>query len=253
VRVGEVQALFRYPIKSMRGERLDAAQLGWHGIEGDRRYALRRTTDGSGFPWLTGTKLPELLLFTPVKEPTGDGQAPTHVRTPDGAEFPLFSEELATDIARRHGSPVEMLFLRHGIFDDAPISLITSATVDEIGRLGALTTDVRRFRPNIQIASTRGAPFEEDSWIGGIVSFGENGEGGAVSIMMHDERCAMVNVDPDSGSRSPAVLKTIVQKRDNKAGVYCTVIRCGRLAVGQPVFFDHKPDSAGTGIPVRAR
>jgi uncharacterized protein YcbX len=238
VRVGEVVGLFRYPVKSMAGERLQSAQLGWHGIEGDRRYAVRRTTDGSGFPWLTGTKLPELILFAPQRRAHGDGDAPTHVRTPEGDEFPLLSPELASDIARRHGSPVEILYLRHGIFDDASISVITSASLAEIGRLGAATTDVRRFRANIQVASARGVPFEEDGWIGGIVSFGENGEGGAISITMQDERCSMVNIDPDSGERSPEVLRTIVQKRDNKAGVYCTVIRRGTLAVGQPVFLE---------------
>ena len=51
--IGHVEAIFRYPVKSMGGERLDAATLGWHGVEGDRRLALRRLDDRGGFPWLT--------------------------------------------------------------------------------------------------------------------------------------------------------------------------------------------------------
>ena len=61
--VGQVEAIFRYPVKSMGGEPLEVAQLGWHGLEGDRRFAFRRIEDRSGFPWLTAGKLPELLLF----------------------------------------------------------------------------------------------------------------------------------------------------------------------------------------------
>ena len=63
--LGRISAIFRYPVKSMAGELLDVATLGWHGIEGDRRLAFRRLTDKSGFPWLTASKLPQLLLYKP--------------------------------------------------------------------------------------------------------------------------------------------------------------------------------------------
>jgi len=65
VEIGHVEAIFRYPVKSMAGERLEAANLGWHGLAGDRRLALRRVDDRGGMPWLTASKLPDLLLFTP--------------------------------------------------------------------------------------------------------------------------------------------------------------------------------------------
>jgi len=65
IAIGHVEAIFRYPVKSMRGERLEVAHLGWHGVSGDRRFAFRRMDDRSGFPWLTASKLPDLLLFTP--------------------------------------------------------------------------------------------------------------------------------------------------------------------------------------------
>lgn len=238
-RVGEIEALFRYPVKSMRGERMDAAQLGWHGIEGDRRFAVRRVNDTSGFPWLTATKLPELILFSPRRPAAAvDTALPTHVQTPDGEELSIFGPELADDIGRRHGFPVEMIYLRNGIFDDATISVITSASIMEIGKRAGLTADVRRFRPNVQVASLRSIPFEEDDWMGGTLSFGEDGEGGAISVTVRDERCSMINLDPDTGQRSPEVLKSVVKTRDNKAGIYSTVVRCGRLEVGQSVFFE---------------
>ena len=62
IEIGRVEAIFRYPVKSMAGERLEVANLGWHGLDGDRRLAFRRIDDRSGMPWLTASKLPDLLL-----------------------------------------------------------------------------------------------------------------------------------------------------------------------------------------------
>ncbi len=239
IQVGEIEALFRYPVKSMSGELLEVADLGWHGVDGDRRLAFRRLDDRSGFPWLTASKLPELVRFAPRRRGTADpGSLPTHVRTPEGEELAVFGEELATEVGRRHGSPVEMVHLNRGIFDEASISVITSSTVGEIGRLAAQRPDVRRFRPNILIASTRSIPFEEDEWVGGVLSFGEANEAAAVCITNRDERCSMVSFDPDSARPDAEVLKAIVRVRDNQAGVYGAVTRRGRLTIGLPVFFE---------------
>jgi uncharacterized protein len=239
IKIGEVEALFRYPVKSMGGESLEVADLGWHGLDGDRRLAFRRVDDRSGFPWLTASRLPELILFAPQRwEAAAGGDLPTLVRTPEGEDLALFGPELAAEVGRRHGSPVEMMHLNRGIFDEASISVIASATVNEIGRLAAEPPDVRRFRPNILIASVRSVPFEEDEWVGGVLSFGDNSGAAAIGVTNRDERCSMVNFDPDSARPAPEVLKAIVRVRDNKAGVYGATTRRGRLAVGQPVFFE---------------
>ena len=93
--LGRISAIFRYPVKSMAGELLDVARLSWHGIEGDRRLAFRRLTDKSGFPWLTASKLPQLLLYKPFGLDSNTAELlPTHVRTPDGKEYDLRSDEL---------------------------------------------------------------------------------------------------------------------------------------------------------------
>lgn len=239
IQIGEIEALYRYPVKSMGGEPLEAADLGWHGLDGDRRLALRRIGDRGGFPWLSASKLPELILFAPVRRGGAvGGSLPTHVRTPEGDELELFGEELAAEIGRRHGAPVEMTHLDRGIFDEASLSVITSATVGAIGSLASQPPDVRRFRPNVLIASRRSVPFEEDEWVGGVLSFGETGDAAAACVTNRDERCSMVNFDPDSARTTAEVLKAIVRERDNKAGVYGTVARRGRLAVGQPVFLE---------------
>ncbi len=237
IEIGDVEAIFRYPVKSMRGERLDSAVLGWHGIEGDRRLALRRIGDRGSFPWLTASKLPDLVLFTPsrLEEQGAPADLPTHVRTPEGEELPAFGPALAGEIECRYGSPVEMMHLQHGVFDDASISVIALDTVGEIARLAGLTPDVRRFRPNIVVRSRRPGPFQEDHWLAGVLAFGAGDDGPSIAVTRRDVRCSMLNVDPDSATSNPEMLKAAVRANGNNAGVYGTVTRIGRLKIGQRV------------------
>ena len=236
IEIGAVEAIFRYPVKSMAGERLEVAELGWYGLEGDRRLAFRRTDDCSGMPWLTASKLPDLLRFAPLRRDHGaQGDLPTHIRTPDGEELPVFGQDLAKDVGRRYGAPVEMMQLRHGIFDEASISVIALDTVHEIGRLAGRSLEVRRFRPNVVVRSLRSVPFQEDEWVGGVLQFGEGDDAPAIAVTMRDLRCSMVNLDPDTAAPAPEVMKAVVGANQNYAGIYGTVTRRGRVAVGQTI------------------
>jgi len=236
VEIGHVEAIFRYPAKSMGGERLEEVNLGWYGLDGDRRLAFRRMDDRSGMPWLTASKLPDLLLFAPNRREDGaQGDLPTHIRTPDGKEMPVFGDDLAAEVGRRYGAPVQMMQLRHGIFDEACISVIALDTVSEIGRLAGRSLDVRRFRPNVVVRSLRSVPFQEDGWLGGVLSFGEGDDAPAITVTMRDLRCSMVNLDPDSASPAPEVMKAVVRANQNTAGIYGAVTRIGRLVVGQTI------------------
>ena len=238
IEIGHIEALFRYPVKSMAGERLETANLGWHGLDGDRCLAFRRVDNRRGMPWLTASALPDLVRFVPIRR-TNEGQVdlPTHIRTPDRHELPVFGEELTAEVGRRHGVPVEMMQLRHGIFDETPISVIALDTIHEICRLAGVPTDARRFRPNILVRSLRPVSFHEDEWVGGALSFGEGDDAPAVAVTMRDIRCAMLNIDPDSATLSPEVMKVVVRANQSNAGVYGTVTRTGRLEVGQKIFF----------------
>lgn len=234
--IGHVEAIFRYPVKSMGGERLEAATLGWHGVDGDRRLAVRRLDDRGGFPWLTAGRLPELLRFSPQRgDGAGEDDVPTHVRTPDGELLPVFGDALAAEIGRRHKAPVQVMHLKHGVFDDATVSVIASDTVDTIGQLAGLSPDVRRFRPNLLVRLRETGPFQENAWVGRVLSFGTGTDAPSVAVTTRDIRCAMVNLDPDSAVAAPAVMKAVVRANDNAAGIYGTVIRAGRLAIGQTI------------------
>src|SRR5258708_937657 len=236
---GRISAIFRYPVKSMAGELLDVARLSWHGIEGDRRLAFRRLTDKSGMPWLTASKLPQLLLYKPFGLDSNTAEPlPTHVRTPDGKEYELRSDELRAEVSSRCGSEGELMNLKHGIFDESPISVISLGTVHSVAResgRGVDLCDLRRFRPNIVLETNSAEPLEEDRWVGRTLIFGEVNSGAAVRVTMRDERCVMVNFDPDTAERDSKVMKTVVRMNQNYAGVYGTVIRAGDLRAGQVV------------------
>jgi len=237
VEIGNVEAIFKYPVKSLAGERLEAATLGGHGLDGDRRLAFRRAGDCSGMPWLTASKLPDLLRFSPLLcEDSTQEDLPTHIRTPDGEDLPLFGEDLSAKVGRWCGVPVQMMHLKQGIFDETSVSVIATETVREVGRIAGHSADVRRFRPNIVVRLLRLTPFEEDKWLGSEISFGKEEDAPPVAIPCRDVRCPMVNFDPDTANAAPEVLRAIVRATQNNAGVYGTVTRIGLLRVGQTVF-----------------
>ena len=171
---------------------------------------------------------------------------PTHVCTPDGKEYELRSDELREEVSSRYGSDVELMNLKHGIFDESPISVISLGTVHSVAResgRGVDLCDLRRFRPNVVIETDSAEPFEEDRWVGRTLMFGDGASGAAamaapgaaIGVTMRDERCVMVNFDPDTAERDSEVMKTVVRMNENYAGVYGTVVRAGELRVGQLV------------------
>ena len=249
--LGRISAIYRYPVKSMAGELLDVARLGWQGIEGDRRFAFRKLNDKSEFPWLSASKLPQLLLYKPFCLDSNANRRngellPTHVRTPDGKEYELRSDELLKEVSSRCGSDLELMHLKHGIFDEASISVISLSTVRGIEResgRGEGLCDLRRFRPNIVIETNSPEPFEEDRWMGRTLMFAEANNASAslaaptpgIGVTMKDERCVMVNLDPDTAEKDSEVMKAVVRLNENYAGVYGTVVSVGELRVGQVV------------------
>jgi uncharacterized protein YcbX len=242
IQVGRICEIVKYPVKSMAGTRTESAFLGWHGLEGDRRFAFRRLGDDGSFPWLSASRLPELLLYQPLAldEPGGES-LPTHVRTPHGLQLELRSAELNAEISQRCGSNVELMNLKHGILYEATISVISLATMAGIGREAGLELDRRRFRANIVVDTERTEPFLEDEWVGGTLVFGSEPRGvgaasePAVNVTMPDLRCVMINLDPDTAEKDARVMKTVVRLNQNNAGVYATVVRTGQLRVGDRV------------------
>jgi MOSC domain-containing protein len=230
--VGTVAELWRYPVKSMAGERLDAGEISWHGVEGDRRWAfVRPGLEGSSFPWLTIREHPEMGRFRPrLGDPGRPEESTAFVRTPDGAELEVTDPALAGLL----GDGLRVMKQNRGIPDIAPLSLMTTATIAGLAGLVDTGLDVRRFRPNLLVEPSGDEPFPEDAWVGSVVRIGA----ARMRIDQRDKRCVMINVDPDTTERDPAVLKAVAREREACLGVYGTTVQPGRVAVGDPVVLE---------------
>jgi len=234
--LGRVKAIFRYPVKSMAGEFLNSASLGWGGIEGDRRLAFRRENDTSGFPWLTAGKLPELILYRPVRpEGSAESELPAYVETPAGETLELSGETLRLELSARHGTEVRLMHMKQGVFDEAPVSLISTATIAALEASTGRPLDIRRFRPNFVIETREDIAFAEDEWIGKAVRFGPESTA-TVAVTMQDIRCGMINLEPGTAVVDPAVLRSVVRTHGNCAGVYGTTFRRGTVSLGDVVY-----------------
>ncbi len=234
--VGVISGLYRYPVKSMRGESLQQAHLYWHGLDGDRRYAFVRQGVDSGFPWLTGREVSHLLRYTPrFARPDEPRDSPIIVTTPDGRELPVDAPELAEELAGMYRSPVFLFRLGRGAYDSQVLSLISNASVAALGRSAGMELDGKRFRQNIYLETRDGLPFGEEEWLDKTLVFGDDPEGPRVRLIRRIVRCVMINIDPQTAERDARVLKTVAQTRDSCAGVYASVERTGTLRVGDKV------------------
>ena len=230
--VAVVHALHRYPVKSMAGETLNEIELGWHGFEGDRRFAFVRTNEMVGFPWLTASRVPELLLYKP-RYANGDiTKGSVRVQTPEGLDIELSDARLAERISHLYGSDVRPMRLDSGIFDQTSLSLISKETIAALSDETNLNLEVARFRPNIVVELLDGRPFAEDSWVGRRLKFGTSLDAPALRVTERDIRCVMVNFDPTTLAKDERILKTIAQRHETCIGIYGSTERKGRVQVG---------------------
>ncbi len=236
-RVGTVEVLYRFPVKSMAGERLEELSLYWHGIEGDRRQVFVKSGDLSTFPWLTARDVPNLIRYSAyLVDPTKPRQSAVRVRTPAGDDLEIENDELHAALERQHGAPIHLMRTSRGAQDAAGVSVIGLGTLRALGDRIGQAIDIRRFRQNIYLETEGGQPDVEDEWVGRLLVFG--GEGGAarVRLLRPDHRCMIVNLDPDSAIQTPTVLREIAQSRANCAGLYGSVEAIGPIKVGDPVY-----------------
>ena len=229
--VGRVAGLWRYPVKSMAAEELNEAEVSWHGLAGDRRWAFIR--DGqvrSGFPWLTIRERPEMARYRPrFAEPDRPNAAPALVRTPSGSEFDVADPALAAEL----GPGARVIKQDRGVFDTMPLSLLSIQALAGLGRLTGTSLAAGRFRPNLLVdAPGREFPdFPEDAWVGRVLRIG----GVRMRVDKRDQRCVIVTIDPATLRRDPAILRAIARERDARFGVYGSTVEPGRVALGDPV------------------
>jgi uncharacterized protein YcbX len=233
--VGRVAGVWRYPVKSMAGEQLDAVDVSWHGLAGDRRWAfVREGLERSGFPWLTLRERSDLWSFrASFADRASPDRSSTLVATPDGERFDVTDPALAARLG--HGARV--IKQDRGVFDASPLSLITTQSIAHIAATVGRDLDVLRFRPNFVVDAATGAPFTEDDWVGATLRVGAL----RMRVDRRDGRCVVVNIDPQTAERDPAVLRTIARERDGYLGVYGATVEPGHVVVGDRVTLPVSP------------
>ena len=230
--VGRVVGLWRYPVKSMGAEELAEAEVSWHGLAGDRRWAfIRNGVVHSGFPWLTLRERGDLSHYRPsLVEPARPDRSPTVIQTPSGVVFDIGDPALHAEL----GPGVSFIKQDRGVFDTLPLSLITTQTIARLGEIVGVQLDVQRFRPNILVEAADEEPFAEDSWVGCVLRIG----GMSMRVDKRDGRCVVVTIDPVTTERNPAILRAVARDRQGCLGVYGSTVEPGRLAVNDPVLVD---------------
>lgn len=213
----------------MAGESLKDAEVTWHGLAGDRRWAFLRTdTPRSGFPWHTIRENHTMLRYRPTfMDPSRPDTSDIIVRTPTGEGLDVLDPDLSAEL----GEGLRAVKQDRGIFDSSPVSLITTGTVAAVDGGVKPVVDVRRFRPNLLINPADDRPFEEDGWVGAILQIGEF----RIRVDRRDPRCAIINIDPETSVSDRSVLRMAARQRQNRLGVYGSIVQPGHVSVGDPV------------------
>lgn len=232
--LGRVVGLWRYPVKSMAGERLTGIEVSWHGFAGDRRWAFLRN-DGrpNGFPWLTLRERSDMSQFcASLADPLLPDKSSTIVTTPAGTAFDVTDAALAEELFPH----VQAIKQNRGIFDTFPLSLITTQTIDRLVEMVGDPLEVTRFRPNIVAEAAEPVPFLEDSWVGCVLRIG----GIRMRVDKSDKRCVVITINPATAERNPAILRAVTRDRQGCLGVYGTTVDPGRIELDDLVFLEHR-------------
>jgi uncharacterized protein YcbX len=254
--VGQVDSLWRYPVKSMRGEELDEAFAGFSGIYGDRLFAFRSSASPTGFPYLTAREQRRLLQYRPRFRYPDKAARPINlteaekmranplsaepselmvdVETPNGDTLAIddsaLIDMLRADIDEKH--QLTLMRSERALTDCRPVSIFSLQSAQQLAEETGTQVDKRRFRANVYVDLTSSKGFAENELVGRSVRIGPKV---VITILERDVRCVMITLDPDTGEQAPAILKKVAHAHDGMAGVYGAVLVEGTLHKGDPV------------------
>jgi len=254
--IGKVESLWRYPVKSMRGEELDELFAGYAGVYGDRVFAFTSSLSPKGFPFFTGRDQRQMIRYrarfrNPEKaarpinlaEAESSGANPIsanaselmiEVETPDGKTIAIDDPALIDNLRANIDGKHELKLLRSdkAITDCRPLSIFALQSAKKLGEETGTNVDKRRFRANVYVDLTNAAGFAEDQFVGKTLRIGSKV---VVSVLERDPRCMMITLDPDTAEKTPAILKQVAQAHEGMAGVYGAVLMEGMIRKGDSV------------------
>ena len=256
--IGTIESLWRYPIKSMRGEAVAEAFMGFSGIYGDRCCAFINSEARKGFPYLTASVQQEMLRYSPrFRYPERAAKPPNLAEAmsiaPGITPISGDANDLALDVVTPSGAvvavddPVLVQMLGEGISENnrlalvrsdramtdcRPLSLISLQTVRQLQAELGSPIDQRRFRANVYLDFAVGDGFAEDALVGRRLRLGSRA---TIAILERDPRCKVISLDPETGAHNPEVLRKVAQAHAACAGVYAAVLVEGILMNGDAV------------------
>jgi uncharacterized protein YcbX len=256
--VGKVESLWRYPVKSMRGEELEELFAGYAGVYGDRLFAFKSSAARKGLPFLTGRDQRHMIRYRPRFRDREKAARPVNlddaaklsprvnpvsasaaelmidVETPAGRIFAIDDPELMESLcANTDGSHTLTLHRSDKAMTDCcPLSIFAVQTVRKLGEETGIAIDKRRFRANVYIDLISANGFAEDEFVDKSLRIGAKV---VVQVVARDRRCMMITLDPDTAEKEPAILKTVAQSHEGMAGVYGAVLVEGVIRKGDSV------------------
>lgn len=256
--VGRVDSLWRYPVKSMRGEELAEAFIGFAGVYGDRLYAVRNAAAPAGFPFLTGREHEEMILYrprfrSPDKAARPPNQAEAEALAPGLTTVYGDAEDLTLDVELPSGEVLgiddpallkllgeksqrldRLTVLRsdRAMTDCRPLSLFSLQTAEQLGKEVGATVDKRRFRANLYLDLHDDQGFAEEGLVGKRLKIGDRVQ---VVVLERDPRCKMITLDPDTAAQSQDLMRNVTRAHDGMAGVYGAVLVEGTARADDPV------------------
>jgi len=254
--IGTVESLWRYPVKSMRGEELEEMFAGYAGVYGDRVFAFTSSLSPKGFPFFTGRDQRQMIRYharfrNPEKaarpinlaEAESSGANPIsanaselmiEVETPDGKTIAIDDPALIDNLRANIDGKHELKLLRSdkAMTDCRPLSIFALQSAKKLGEETGTNVDKRRFRANVYVDLTNAAGFAEDQFVSKTLRIGSKV---VVSVLERDPRCMMITLDPDTAEKTPAILKQVAQAHEGMAGVYGAVLAEGMIRKGDPV------------------
>ncbi|MHB8323766.1 MAG: MOSC domain-containing protein [Candidatus Dormibacteria bacterium] len=215
--------LWRYPVKSMAGERLSSIEVMEDGLSGDRRVAVFDRQSSRPQHPLSARQDPQLLNFRAVWAPDGP-----LVAGPGLAATRWDRSTVREVVSRLCGRDLELAEVPHGAFDDAAVHVLGLASVRQLARELGRPVDHRRFRANVYLEGLE--PDSEPAWAGHQFGLG----GATLTVAAGCPRCAITTRDPDTLEVWPRLLRHVIQTRSEVMGVFCAVASPGRVAEGAP-------------------
>lgn len=234
--IGRVIKANIFPFKGMRGLEMEEITLKSISVVGDRRFAFTMTESPEVPTFLDTIKFPGLLRYSPsFVDPLNPKSSEVMILTPEGKRYGADSAELIEEISQATGKKLAVVQMGRGAYHSMPVSLLSRSSVKPIEDNIGVMIDDRRFRQNLIIETVLGLPFEEDTWMGKELQFGDREGGARIMVIKPDKRCATINLDPETGEHTSVFLKSVVRLHNNTLGVYCTIIKEGIIRVGDEI------------------